>query len=624
MRSKEGDGGHHALRGVRDRLPSDVITSREGVAVFLARRYPVLQDYARRYMPQASPAAINVVVGRVVEILLAIEHPNIQHGLRYARRVVRRECERHLREEQEPEAIPTDPLLKIQITGRALEALQRMGPRAQSIIWKVARDKKTVAEIARDEGIEPAVARQRLHHARRRWLELMGDGRPTLAFLALLPNKLRENLARLADAFVPQSFAATALVPLIALFAIPPSAVLPLAALTVSGAQGTSTKPPSAAVAGTVMPVAAPATPDRHVAVARSVPQSDTPLPAPGYTAASETPDDVILSALGVAADGRPVLVAVGTGKTCKCSVLLQSLDGGATWASTNGPPAQVNQLVLPPTYPNDPRIFAGVDPVLGSSPYMAAAFGQQFQALTALPPGQVAVSAHFDDGDPRLFAAGQTAIWSIRVDVSSPVARDEVDYSAGGATTHVVAALATPAPSAGSPALLAWVPAPATVPGSPSGVPPLAQSIIVACPASAPCTTMTTIAAIPWRLTLHGPTAVLAYNGRSAYISHDGGASFATFSLPPDSSIVDSIALGGTTLAPWVSFQRADKSVSVARLLPSGAWVDASGNSSAARTDLGQLVAVGADRIIEEFSTAGYRCTTIVGGPWASRCPAQ
>src|SRR6266567_1423533 len=135
----------------------------------------------------------------------------------------------------------------------------------------------------------------------------------------------------------------------------------------------------------------------------------------------------------------------------------MRSPDGGATWAATDGPPADVTQLVLPTRYPDDPRIFAGVSPYDATrNPYVSAGFGIPFQPLPNVPPGTIALSAYFDNGDPRLFSSALGGIWSWTVG-SKDVAHQEIAVPTNPAIYNTFSALATPPP--GGPAVLAWAP---------------------------------------------------------------------------------------------------------------------------------------------------------------------
>jgi DNA-directed RNA polymerase specialized sigma24 family protein len=599
------------------------------LAIVLLRHHRLLRDYARHFMQDATDDAVEDAVERTIERLLARSAHQTPHALRLATWVLRGQCKQTERRLQ-LERAPIDPLLG-PLTGRVLRVLERMGPLARDTILQVARG-KTPTEIAQAEKTDPSNVRVRLYKARKRALELLNEGRQSSsAVVVLLTSRARSavtrNIRGVAEVVAPHGLASGALVPLIATallwqttFMSTPH--LPSQAIALAPGAGAAL-PPVAAPTLAAMPSTGAASPPRAPTPAAATQPTPPPLVAPDRTAASETPEDVMLTALATPADGRPVLVAIGKGHTCNCPVLLQSMDGGATWASTDGPPMDAAQLALPPDYPRDARIFAGVDPLLGRAPYMTDAFGKPFQQLLGLPPGPVAVSAHFDDGDPRVFTAGATAVWSMPIGgTSRAVAHNEIDYSAEAGASAELAALATPPPSAGGPALLVWAPALAVTPASPAS-PPL-DAPLLRCPVAAPCHVSASIPTPPWRLVAQGSSTVVAYTPTRAYMSHDGGASFAPIPNPGSTAALESVVLVGTSIAPWSSFARPDGSYDVARLAtPAGAWEDVAGDAAVVRTHLGVLVAVGTDRIIEAFPDAGYRCILSSGGSWAARCPA-
>jgi DNA-directed RNA polymerase specialized sigma24 family protein len=614
-------------------LPVVAVASREDMAVMLAVHHLVLRETARRYLGRrAKDEMVERCVGQTVAKLLTIQSPSSDHGLRTANKVLWEECRRSTQRQQRMEA-PVDRFLGPLTRGPVARALEKLGPRQRRTIL-LAGQGLTHKEIAKIDKSTPASVRVRLSRARARVNELLREGaRSASALLLLAPARLRGVAGRAAPGLVegiaPQTVATTALVPLIAASLLwsgvdtptaSPAAPVALTPAHGSVLEASTARPAPPPAASTPSPRA-----ERQATAGLAASPAAVSAPAvPLRGAAAETPDDVILKATATPADGRAVIVAIGKGNTCDCAVLMQSLDGGATWAATDGPPASANQVVLPPDYPRDPRIFVGVNPAASAGPYVAAAFGQPYQALSPLPAGQLAVSAHFDDGDPRLFSSGKTAVWSVRLDTSGPlVPRDEIDYSGTTASDGRVAALATPAPSSTAPAVLAWVPAFAVAPGSPS--PPTPNPALLRCPMAAPCTTAATLRDSPWQLVVssHGAT-VVAYTGTSAFLSRDGGSSFSALALPPEAATIASLALVGPASAPWVSFSRANGSVGVARIgVGVSAWTDASTDSPRLRSYAARLVPVGTNRIIAAFGEVGYRCALAAGGSWLPRCPA-
>jgi hypothetical protein len=281
-----------------------------------------------------------------------------------------------------------------------------------------------------------------------------------------------------------------------------------------------------------------------------------------------------------------------------------------------------VTQLVLPPDYPADPRILAGVDPHSGSSPYVAAAFGTPFQPISALPSGQVAVSARFDSGDARLFVGALTGVWSLNIASSAApaVAHLEVEYTSMAAGS--VAALATPPTSPDAPAVLAWVPALAAVPGALGA--PHASATVMACPIAAPCAPLGDLPVPPWRLIAgaEAPRAVVAFTATQAFVSLDGGQSFERLGLPAGTTTLSSFAVVGREGEVWVNLSEGPTTFRVFRRGAAGVWVDATRGDGLLQTHLGALVAIGPRRILDAMSDAGYRCTARDAAVWTPRCP--
>jgi hypothetical protein len=633
MAQQGGDRGRKLGRP-REALPVVAVRSPTDMAVMLARHYPVLRERARRYLrvEDITDAEIDEVVRSSVDRLLAIENPSYDNGLRFATgRILWEECQRFLKSRAVREPLVDKKLGPLNHPAVA-RVLQFLTPLARNTLVRAAQG-ETAEDIARSENSTTETVEVRISRARRRVRQLLAEQRnASTAVLALLPHRLRGLVGRmvplLAEHIGPQAVATTALVPLIAASlwwtgpvapAAPPAAAIALAPMHGAVLPITTTSAAARPAASTPPPVSV----SPPITTVTPVPATSPILALPLRGAAAETPDDVVLKASATPADGRPVIVAIGKGNTCVCPVLLQSLDGGASWSATDGPPASANQVVLPPTYPHDARIFVGVDPSASAGPYVAASFDQPFQALSPLPAGQLAVSAHFDDGDARLFSSAGTAVWSVRLDTAGPlVPRDEIDYSAASASGSAVAALSTPAPSPGGPALLAWAPGFAAVPGT--ATPPPPNPVVLTCPTAGPCAETSTIPSPPWQLASSGSSGtVVAYTRTAAFISHDGGASFSPLHLPPGTTVVASVALVGPGAVPWVSFSRGGGSSGVSRLTPSSSWVDVTADSGRLRTYAARLVPVGADRVVAAFSEVGYRCALVSGGTWMPRCPA-
>jgi hypothetical protein len=92
------------------------------------------------------------------------------------------------------------------------------------------------------------------------------------------------------------------------------------------------------------------------------------------------------------------------------CSVLFISRDGGRTWVRRSTNDFQGHTVLLPPSYPADPRIFA-----MGPSGLQASADdGATFDVVLPIQ-GDAAISPLFDNSDPRILigATVVTEYWA-------------------------------------------------------------------------------------------------------------------------------------------------------------------------------------------------------------------
>ena len=611
----------------RPALPVVPIAGQKEMAVMLALHNRLLREYARRYLgEEVSEDEVEEAVQRTVEQLIALEDPSLKHGLRYATQQLRTECDRTHRRFALEQA-PVDRRLGALI-GPKRHAVDRLRPRARrTLLW--AAQGWSAARIAHADNSTPQAVRERLYHARKRVLQLLSEsGQSASLLMVLLVGRLRGVFDRRVPSLLIQGVSSQVAVTAAILPLVVASLLSPFPAAVSRGAPGQTRAAAglSAGVSawnleGRSSPTAAPVAEAGRTARPGGV--SHLVRATAGVTslsAAAEVPGDMQLTAVATLPGAQStVVVAIGSGQTCGCPVLTQSLDGGVTWTSTTGPPSAVKQLAIPPTYPSDPRIFAGVDPLTGQAPYMAAAFGQPFQLLTGLPPGQVAVSAHLDDGDPRIFSAGLTGVWSVSINGRGPLTpHEEIDYAAGSRVQNVVAALATPPSVTGGPAVLAWAPDAAFAPES--AMSPALGAAVFGCPVGGACRAAALIPQAPGALIAVGDI-ILAFRADAAYISHDGGATFRQLSLPDGSRDVTSMTLVGSDLTIWMNTTLADGSVAVLQLLK-GVWTDASAGERVIQTHIGQLVALGGGRIIDALVNAGYRCAQLTDLRWAPRCP--
>ncbi|HKB48265.1 MAG TPA: hypothetical protein VKC57_11250, partial [Ktedonobacterales bacterium] len=349
-------------------------------------------------------------------------------------------------------------------------------------------------------------------------------------------------------------------------------------------------------------------------------------LPVVLASAATETPEDTqIYTATPSPSYAQDhTILALGRGQSCACNVLLRSTDGGATWTSTAGV-ASGDQLVLPPDYPRDPRIFVGYAyQAPGLNNWWAASFGESFRALSG-PAGSIALPAGFDSGDPRVIVSALSGIWS--VDMATQVSRPLLLDTRQGGTP----ALATPLGADGT-GVLAVTSSQAVAPGAVGDLAAPSQArTLWECPPRSPCRARS---AVPLKLdallTISPAFAVdntlLAYTWSGAVLSRDGGASFAPVNVPVSATRIVFFAFGEASAAAtpmWMVVQRSNGFGLEFSPNLNGTWHEVDHGMSQITGGPGYVVALAPHRDLYLSTSAGLLCTVNDGGTWSSRCPA-
>ncbi len=342
---------------------------------------------------------------------------------------------------------------------------------------------------------------------------------------------------------------------------------------------------------------------------------------------AGDTIDDTQLTTATAAADfeSTHTIVGLGTGANCGCPLLYRTMDGGRTWESTKPgvvpAVARGATIALPPTYPHDPRIFIGNPAQPGLFDYAAAAYREPFTSLP-LPPGQLAVSAGFDEGDPRLFDATSVGVVSYRVDsgeealaVAEPRGDSETPALLTTPYGDMVAAVVMVTTGA------SWVP-PATSVRGPA---------LLICPRSGPCQPRPddglpsgglAVVSLSPRFALD--RTLLVATKASAALSTDAGATFhevSALALPDGAQLI-----GGTLTSTqaWAVVGR--DSGQGARVLSvnlaGGAWSDVTDRDPRLSAP-GVVLAASSDDVIDIVLDVAVRCTVDSGLSWHTFCPA-
>ena len=345
----------------------------------------------------------------------------------------------------------------------------------------------------------------------------------------------------------------------------------------------------------------------------------------PGSGARSETAEDT--SFYSVSRSPSPNhpgwIVALGWGRTCNCPVLFQSQDSGANWTPAPGPPQQSGSqatISLPPTYPDDSRIFVSAPAALTAPTYFAPRFGAPF-ALLPVPNGSVALSPGFDQGDDRVFVAGQSAVWSY-----SPTSGLLQPLVFAGAVSQVFA-IASPSQGGGADLfVLASGTAPAAAAVQSASV---NQLSLYQCAGTPHCAYVSTppmpmgnsLSVSPSFATDHA--LEVGWVNQIA-VSRDGGRSFSTVNAPDGVDSLTPTFIGGTpgnVATVWAVAHRSAVPSLVRFDVGSSSWrtvldaTRAGGRAPLEATAAGQ-------RVIALLSGGGLSCTADGGASWAPRCP--
>jgi DNA-directed RNA polymerase specialized sigma24 family protein len=346
------------------------------------------------------------------------------------------------------------------------------------------------------------------------------------------------------------------------------------------------------------------------------------PLPA---AASSETPEDTVIYTATPSPnyDRDHTILALGHGNTCACSVLLRSTDGGATWEARTGAP-DGNQIVLPPAYPSDPRIFVGhAFGANGTSDWIAPSFDSNFVVLP-VPAGSIALPAGFDSGDPRVLASTPSGVWSY--DTATRVLEPlvlEPNHTA-------MPALATPTGSLDA-GVFAMTSAQAVTPGTAARAASVSgHSTLWDCPPGAACSPSAEIpVGVGGNLAVApnfaAAPALIAYSNTEAVESADGGHTFAPLPLQDGATGVDQVSLGavGSSATLWIVAHRGTAIALEFAPTVGGGWHEVDHGLPQIISKAGHVVTLGGYRAMYLSGSGGFVCTNDGGARWTGRCPA-
>lgn len=591
-------------------LPKIDVASRAELARVLREQRDLLVARARSQLGDIPE--VDAAVRRAVATLLNVGDPHVRHVLHRAVLLVDEECAslRQLPATAAPgsaeaaevgEDVLVDPIVGA-IVGPKAEAMKRLSAGERRAL-ELACEGLQPIDIAAALDISHRAATMRLYRARRSVRESPKAGpRPLPGFVAVLVSRFRARVTRrLSDAQAHLASTGSLIggtsqivLPLIVAGGIgmnsatsqaPQTAELRALASSASvealGTGGAVGDPVGSAASGTA---SLPSKDLRERLVS-----SQPPRLVPDRLPDAETPDDsrVISFAPSPNYARDRTIVALALGNGCGCPMLFRSTDGGATWQGTLQA-ATGTQVLLPPAFPTDPRIFIGQDAPATLPDSVSAGWGKPFLPLP-LPPGRLAVVGN------RVLSAATGGVWSLEDGVISPV----VAYQGVG-----VAAVASTAGAA-----YIFTPAHAVVPGPAVTTGPS----MLACTPDCRFTGSVPLGDVG--LLSASGTKVVAAAGDRIAVSDDGGAIFREVSARGGQAVLSVAAANGDLWsvlnAPRPTAQR---------------WAGAGWTGIAVSSDrnVQTLVAIAGERLFAVLAGGGFLCSTDAGDTWAARCPPE
>ncbi len=300
---------------------------------------------------------------------------------------------------------------------RRLErALRRLHPRQRRALLLYALEGWTYAEIASAEGISVSSTRSLLFHARENLRRACRRG-GLLGTLLLPVDAFRDRLrriggsirARTGSMFEPLSAAVAPVTSSIAAVVLSLTALASPASSVAAVSRGEVGRSPAFSVTSGGSP--------SKTFGAAAAPKASGPR---GFTEAlldptkGATPEDTQFTSIAPSPNYEQDHTLVAAGRVpCPqtwCSVLFVSRDGGQTWVRRATNDFHGHTVLLPPSYPADPRMFA-----MGPSGLQASTDGGRSFDVVLPIQGDAAISPLFDRADPRILigASVVTEYWA-------------------------------------------------------------------------------------------------------------------------------------------------------------------------------------------------------------------
>jgi hypothetical protein len=311
----------------------------------------------------------------------------------------------------------------------------------------------------------------------------------------------------------------------------------------------------------------------------------------------------------------------LGNGCASTCDTLFASRDGGASWQHLPSSGYLDNQVLLPPTYPADPEVFAIGPAGLQASTNAGANFATLVPqvATAAIAPDSATGNAAIMLGEVPLviFHAGTDTVAPGPVLPPGVLSIDGLAYA--GDTNHllVAAKLVSPSGSGGQ------------------------GEAVLACDVTTCSTALTTptaaVVGFAVSPTVATDDTVLAFSALQAWISRDHGASFSALTLPASAGVprlamaanfassgqlawagVAADGAGASVPGQLLLLRSRDAGVGFTRVSPAGLPVRVVLKALLALPGGALLGAIDGPTAVTDF---GIRCSHDWGATWAPTC---
>jgi DNA-directed RNA polymerase specialized sigma24 family protein len=585
--------------------PGISVASRPELARVLREHRPTLVDIARALVHAEH---VDEVLRLALSRLLSTADARVDDVLGEAARFIEEEAQRlGLRRgegagESRGDVAPLDPMIRdLAPEAEVRAAVRKLSP-AERRASELAGEDLQPADIALTLGISNRAATMRLYRARQHVRQWLDKGKQP-AFVLAAARRFRGSGAR----FLP---------PLRVLspapwMEFPPQLAVPLILAATIGWAARPIVPSERPYPTTTATLWAPAA-QAHTEMGTSrlsadagtgsftslQPESVTAtglvarlpdIPMQGRLPSQETPNDSRMISVTPSPHYQDdhTIVALGLGNSCACPVLFRSTDGGADWSATLQA-AIGSQVMLPPDYPADPRIFIGQDPGAARPAWVSAGWGQPF-APVPIPPGRLGMAGS------QIISASRGAVWSLRGAVLSPIASYQ----------GTLAAALTGSPEG----VFILVPANTIVPGH---APQPTPSLLACTP---DCSLLGPVP-VPGvgQIAVRDQTIVATAQGHLV-MSRNAGRSFADVTPPGWSGDPQSLATDGTALWAVVGAQ-------ATRLLRlDGGWTTI---SVPAPSSVRAVATVTSSRVLALLADGDIRCSVDSGRDWTANCPVD